>query len=108
MQLVTYILNDEITLRAGYAYDDGVVSVENRSLSIPYRPSLVLWWYDYTVSEDTSIDVAYVFIDGREANIDKDRTILSNVLPGTDFTTNFSGTQSATAHILSVQMNTRF
>ena len=106
---VTYILNDEITLRAGYAYDDGVVSVENRSLSIPDTDR---HWFSggmtYTVSEDTSIDVAYVFIDGREANIDKDRTILSNVLPGTDFTTNFSGTQSATAHILSVQMNTRF
>ena len=106
---VTYILNDEITLRAGYAYDDGVVSVENRSLSIPDTDR---HWFSggmtYTMSEDTSIDVAYVFIDGREANINKDRTILSNVLPGTDFTTNFTGTQSATAHILSVQLNTRF
>ena len=62
----------------------------------------------YTMSEDTSIDLAYVFIDGREADINKDRTILNNVLPGTNFTTNFTGTQSATAHILSVQMNTRF
>ena len=32
---VTYKLNDQYTLRAGYAYDDGVVTVENRSLSIP-------------------------------------------------------------------------
>ncbi|WP_394222349.1 OmpP1/FadL family transporter [Alteromonas gracilis] len=106
---VTYILNDEITLRAGYAYDDGVVSVENRSLSIPDTDR---HWFSggmtYSVSEDTSIDVAYVFIDGREANINKDRTILRDVVPGTDFTTNFTGTQSATAHILSVQMNTRF
>ena len=106
---VTYILNDEITLRAGYAYDDGVVSVENRSLSIPDTDR---HWFSggmtYTMSEDTSIDLAYVFIDGREADINKDRTILNNVLPGTNFTTNFTGTQSATAHILSVQMNTRF
>ncbi|GEA02602.1 long-chain fatty acid outer membrane transporter [Alteromonas sp. KUL17] len=102
---VTYILNDEITLRAGYAYDDGVVSVENRSLSIPDTDR---HWFSggmtYTVSEDTSIDVAYVFIDGREANIDKDRPINESIA----FTSNFSGTQSATAHILSVQVNTRF
>jgi len=106
---LTYILNDKITLRAGYAYDDGVVSVENRSLSIPDTDR---HWFSggmtYTMSEDTSIDLAYVFIDGREADINKDRTILSDVLPSTDFTTNFTGTQSATAHILSVQMNTRF
>ena len=83
--------------------------VENRSLSIPDTDR---HWFSggmtYTLSKDTSIDVAYVFIDGREANINKDRTILRNVLPGTDFTTNFTRTQSATAHILSVQMNTRF
>jgi len=106
---VTYILNDEFTLRAGYAYDDGVVSVENRSLSIPDTDRhWISGGLTYTMSENTSIDAAYVFIDGREAYINKDRTILSDVLPNTDFTTNFTGTQSATAHILSVQMNTRF
>ena len=106
---VTYILNDEITLRAGYAYDDGVVSVENRSLSIPDTDR---HWFSggmtYTMSEDTSIDLAYVFIDGRKADIDKKRTIVENAVPGADFTSTFVGTQSATAHILSVQMNTRF
>ena len=106
---VTYILNDEFTLRAGYAYDDGVVSVENRSLSIPDTDRhWISGGLTYTMSENTSIDAAYVVIDGREAYINKDRTILSDVLPNTDFTTNFTGTQSATAHILSVQMNTRF
>lgn len=106
---VTYILNDEITLRAGYAYDDGVVSVENRSLSIPDTDRhWVSGGMTYTMSEDTSIDLAYVFIDGREADIDKKRTIVEDAVPGADFTTTFVGTQSATAHILSVQMNTRF
>ena len=102
---VTYILNDEITLRAGFAYDDGVVTVENRSLSIPDTDR---HWYSggltYSMSEDTSIDVAYVFIDGREADIDKTRPLNST---GT-FTSTFTGTQSATAHIFSVQLNTRF
>ncbi len=85
------------------------MSVENRSLSIPDTDRhWVSAGMTYVMDEDTSVDLAYVFIDGREADINKDRTILSNVLPGTDFTTNFTGTQSATAHILSVQFNTRF
>ena len=83
--------------------------MENRSLSIPDTDRhWISGGLTYTMSENTSIDAAYVFIDGREAYINKDRTILSDVLPNTDFTTNFTGTQSATAHILSVQMNTRF
>ncbi len=102
---VTYILNDEITLRAGYAYDDGVVTVENRSLSIPDTDR---HWFSggltYAMSENTSVDVAYVFIDGREADINKTRALNSE---GT-FTSTFTGTQSATAHIFSVQVNTRF
>ena len=86
-----------------------MVSVENRSLSIPDTDRhWVSGGMTYTVSEDTSVDLAYVFIDGREADINKDRTIIRDVLPETDFTTNFTGTQSATAHILSVQLNTRF
>ena len=102
---VTYILNDEFTLRAGYAYDDGVVTVENRSLSIPDTDRhWVSAGLTYTVSEDTSIDAAYVYINGREANIDKTRALNAE---GT-FTSTYTGTQSATAHILSVQLNTRF
>ncbi|GMM67364.1 outer membrane protein transport protein [Alteromonas sp. MTD1] len=101
----TYILNDEFTLRAGFAYDDGVVTVENRSLSIPDTDRhWVSGGFTYTVSEDTSIDAAYVYINGREANIDKTRALNAE---GT-FTSTYTGTQSATAHILSVQLNTRF
>ncbi|BFT31848.1 outer membrane protein transport protein [Alteromonas sp. D210916BOD_24] len=102
---VTYVLNDEFTLRAGYAYDDGVVTVENRSLSIPDTDRhWVSGGLTYTMNEDTTLDVAYVFIDGREADINKTRALNAQ---GT-FTSTFTGTQSATAHIFSVQLNTRF
>lgn len=102
---VTYILNDEITLRAGYAYDDGVVTVENRSLSIPDTDRhWISGGATYAFSKDTSVDVAYVFIDGRKADINKTRALNAQ---GT-FTSTFTGTQSATAHIFSVQFNTRF
>ena len=47
---------------------------------------------------------AYVFIDGRKADINKTRALNAQ---GT-FTSTFTGTQSATAHIFSVQFNTRF
>ena len=102
---VTYVLNDEFTLRAGYAYDDGVVTVENRSLSIPDTDRhWVSGGLTYTMSEETTLDLAYVFIDGREADINKTRALNAQ---GT-FTSTFTGTQSATAHIFSVQLNTRF
>ncbi len=102
---VTYIMNDEITLRAGYAYDDGVVTVENRSLSIPDTDRhWVSGGLTYTMSDNTSIDAAYVFIDGRKADIDKTRALNADG----SFTSTFVGSQSATAHILSVQLNTRF
>jgi long-chain fatty acid transport protein len=102
---VTYIMSDEITLRAGYAYDDGVVTVENRSLSIPDTDRhWVSGGLTYTMSDNTSIDAAYVFIDGRKADIDKTRALNADG----SFTSTFVGSQSATAHILSVQLNTRF
>lgn len=102
---VTYVMSDEITLRAGYAYDDGVVTVENRSLSIPDTDRhWVSGGLTYTFSDKTSIDAAYVFIDGRKADINKTRALNAEG----SFTSTYVGSQSATAHILSVQLNTRF
>lgn len=101
---VTYMLNDEYTLRAGLAYDDGVVTTENRSLSIPDTDRM---WYTagmtYNMTKDTSFDVGYAFIDGREASINKSRA-----LGTTGITSTMVGTQSANAHILSVQVNHSF
>lgn len=102
---VTYILSDELTLRAGYAYDDGVVTVENRSLSIPDTDRhWVSGGFTYSFNDDMSIDGAYVYINGREADIDKTRALNEQ---GT-LTSTFVGSQSATAHIFSVQFNSRF
>ncbi len=102
---VTYLYSDELTLRAGYAYDDGVVTIENRSLSIPDTDRhWVSGGFTYSFSESTSVDGAYVYINGREADINKTRALNEQ---GT-LTSTFVGTQSATAHILSVQVNHRF
>jgi long-chain fatty acid transport protein len=101
---VTYVLNDAYTLRAGYAYDDGVVTVENRSLSIPDTDRhWVTGGVTYSMTEATTIDLAYAYINGREADINKTRSLGSTGISST-----MVGSQSATAHVLSVQVNTRF
>ncbi|NDV92587.1 long-chain fatty acid transporter [Alteromonas sp. 345S023] len=101
---VTYVLNDEYTLRAGYAYDDGVVTVENRSLSIPDTDRhWITGGVTYSMTEATTIDLAYAYINGREASINKTRSLGSTGISST-----MVGSQSATAHVLSVQVNTRF
>ena len=99
---VTYKLNDQYTLRAGYAYDDGVVTVENRSLSIPDTDRhWITGGVTYTLNDSTTFDFAYAYINGREANIDKSRDIGS-------ITSTIEGSQSATAHVLSAQVNMSF
>jgi len=101
---VTYKLNDQYTLRAGYAYDDGVVTTENRSLSIPDTDRhWITGGLTYSMSDTMTVDVGYAYINGREANINKTRS-----LGATGISSTMVGTQSATAHVLSVQLNTRF
>lgn len=99
---VTYIMNDELTLRAGYAYDDGAVSRAHRSLSIPDTDRhWVSVGATYSLTKDTTIDAAYVYIKGREAQVEQQRSI-------GPVETTLSATEHAKAHILSVQVNTRF
>lgn len=99
---VTYAMNDALTLRAGYAYDEGAVSYAHRSLSIPDTDRhWVSAGATYSLTEHTTVDAAYVYIKGREASVSQQRAIGSIV---TDLTV----TEHAIAHILSVQINTRF
>jgi len=100
----TYKLNDKYTLRAGYAYDDGVVTIENRSLSIPDTDRhWMTAGLTYSIDTDSSVDIAYAYINGREAAINKTRS-----LGATGISSTMVGSQSATAHILSVQFNMQF
>lgn len=99
---VTYKLDNAMTLRAGYAYDDGAVTTENRSLSIPDTDrQWITAGLTYSVTDTTAIDVGYAYLNGREAKVDKTRQI-------GPLTSTVTGTQSANAHILSVQVNTSF
>ncbi len=98
----TYIYNDELTLRAGYAYDEGAVSFAHRSLSIPDTDRHWLTaGATYTLTDDSSVDVAYGYIKGREADVLQQREIGPIV-------STLTATEKANAHLLSVQYNVSF
>ena len=98
----TYLYNDQVTLRAGYAFDNGAVTTEHRSLSIPDTDR---HWYTvgatYALSETTTIDMAYAYITGSTAEVSQQRalgTIVSDV----------SATEHAKANVFNLQINTSF
>ncbi|MBU2977196.1 porin [Alteromonas sp. C1M14] len=99
---VTYQYDEQLTLRAGYAYDEGAVSYAHRSLSIPDTDR---HWVSvggtYKITESTNVDLAYVYIKGREADVYQEETLGS-------ITTALTATEHATAQIFSVQVNTAF
>lgn len=99
---VTYLYSDALTLRAGYAYDEGAVSYAHRSLSIPDTDRhWVSAGATYSLTNNTNIDVAYVYIKGREADVSQQRAIGS-------IQSDLTATEHAKAHIFSVQVNTAF
>lgn len=102
---VTYQLNREVILRAGYAYDDGAVTTENRSLSIPDTDRhWITAGLSYALADTQSIDLGYAYINGREARVAK----TDNTFAEAGFVSTFTGEQSANAHIFSVQYNSSF
>lgn len=98
----TYLYSDELTLRAGYAYDEGAVSFAHRSLSIPDtdRHWLTIG-ATYALNDTSSIDMAYGYIKGREANARQQRQVGPIV-------STLTATEHANAHLLSVQYNVNF
>ena len=98
----TYLYNDKVTLRAGYAFDNGAVTLEHRSLSIPDTDR---HWYTvgatYALTETTTIDMAYAYITGSTAEViqqDALGTIVSDL----------NATEHAKANVFSLQVNTSF
>ena len=78
------------------------MSFAHRSLSIPdtdrHWVSAGATW---ALTDDTSVDMAYVYIKGREAAVSQQRAIGSIV-------SDLTATEHAKAQILSVQINTAF
>ena len=98
----TYNYSDKLTLRAGYAYDEGAVSYEHRSLSIPDTDRhWITVGATYDLSDSMSIDVGYAYIKGREANVSQIREIGS-------VETLLTATEHAKANVFSLQVNTSF
>lgn len=98
----TYQYNNNLTLRAGYAYDEGAVSYEHRSLSIPDTDRhWITVGATYALSDSMSLDVGYAYIKGREADVSQSREISS-------VDTLLTATEHAKANVFSLQINTSF
>lgn len=98
----TYNYSDKLTLRAGYAYDEGAVSYEHRSLSIPDTDRhWITVGATYALSDSVTIDAGYAYIKGREADVSQTRDLGS-------VETLLTATEHAKANVFSLQVNTSF
>lgn len=98
----TYKLDDEWTLRTGFAFDEGAVTDEHRSLSIPDTDRR---WFSagatYTINESFTLDAGLVKVYGKEATANE-------VTAFGPLTSTVEATQNARATILSAQLNWTF
>lgn len=98
----TYVLDNTWTVRAGFAFDEGAVSDEHRSLSIPDTDRR---WFSagttYTLNESLTLDAGVVKVLGKEAGVEEQTAFgpLSSTV---------QATQDASATILSAQLNWMF
>lgn len=98
----TYKLDNAWTIRGGVAFDEGAVSDEHRSLSIPDTDRR---WLSagttYTINESMTLDAGVVKVLGKEASVEEQTAF--GPLAST-----VSATQNASATILSAQLNWMF
>lgn len=101
---VTYVVDSELTLRAGYAYDSSPVKQEYRSISIPDTDRR---WYSagltYHFDNKSSFDFGYSFLHGNSVKIQEEFE-----LQGTTVTTLDVEMNKANAHIFAAQYNYQF
>ncbi|QIZ77237.1 outer membrane protein transport protein [Ferrimonas lipolytica] len=76
---MTYKVSSEVALRAGIAYDETPVPENHRSISIPDSDRI---WYsigaNYRMSDQSSIDFAFSFIDGEEVEVNESGFVLES------------------------------
>lgn len=98
----THKLNNQWTLRAGYAYDEGAVDGQWRSLSIPDTDRQ---WFtagaSYQWDKDISLDAGFAYIKGRDTTVNESETLAG-------LNASFSGQQQADVQIMSLQLNYLF
>lgn len=98
----TYILNAQWVLRTGVAYDEGAVSDEHRSIGIPDTDRRWLSaGASYTLNDSLTIDAGIVKVYGKDARVNEQTAF-------GPLTSTLEATQSASATILSAQINYAF
>lgn len=99
----TYTLNEQWLVRAGYAYDDAAVTVENRTARVPDNDRQWLTaGFRFTATQDISVDVGAAYLlfhpaklNERDNNVDGSQKGLSTV----------QGDYDVDAMALSMQLN---
>ncbi|BDY06141.1 outer membrane protein transport protein [Ferrimonas sp. YFM] len=76
---MTYLMSDAVTLRAGIAYDETPIPETHRTVSIPDSDRM---WYsfgaNYQLSDNSDVDLAFTFIDGKEVRVEEDGYVLNS------------------------------
>lgn len=102
----TYSLNESLTLRGGYAFDEGGATDEHRTLGIPDTDrQWVSFGATYEMNEDMSVDFGVVQIFGRDAKLQEEVDYSAIGLP---ISSEIEAEHDATATLLSAQLNYSF
>ncbi|MBO9491811.1 porin [Endozoicomonas sp. G2_1] len=98
----TYQLNDQWTVRGGYAYDEGAALTEFRSISIP---DVDRQWFSlgatYQINKTFNVDLGYAYVRGKEGRVQEELALGA-------ISSTFNGVQTSSANIYSVQLNAAF
>lgn len=103
----SYQLNDRFKLRTGFAYDEEVSSLANRSVATPGNDRLWLsLGASFKYSQTVQFDVGYAHLFIRDARIDNDQTKLTSRSPLNNG--RVTGAYDLSADLLSMQMVVNF
>lgn len=102
----TYIVQPELTLKAGIAYDENPIPQANKTARIPtdHRTWLTVG-ANWVVSEKISLDFAYGYLFTGDVSIDEHEY---NVQEQPLYRSNLTGDYSNKAQVFAVQANYRF
>ncbi|MCP5326064.1 MAG: outer membrane protein transport protein [Oceanospirillaceae bacterium] len=99
----TYTLNDQWLVRAGYAYDDAAVTVENRTARVPDNDRQWLTTgFRFTATQDISVDVGAAYLLFHPAKLNERDNNLDGSQKGAQ---TVQGDYDVDAFALSMQLN---
>ncbi|KVW96664.1 OmpP1/FadL family transporter [Thiobacillus denitrificans] len=104
-----YHLNDKLTLRGGFAFDETPVSDASRTARIPDEDrTWIAFGAQYRLSRQSAINVGYAHLFVKDARINKTEDSYLPPQPNPPTPVTLSGTYKASVDILSAQLTLNF